>query len=68
MPNRIHEGRRLMYVGSTRERTAHAFMAGADATPRRGHRQGKDSETDEEVTRETAQSHMAKIAAMLAGG
>ncbi|MFC5524385.1 UvrD-helicase domain-containing protein [Rhodanobacter ginsengisoli] len=32
------------------------------------HWQGKDPEADKEVTRETAQSHMAKIAAMLAGG
>ncbi len=55
-----------MYVGITRERTARCH--GADATPRRGRRQGKDSEADKEVTRETAQSHMAEIAAMLAGG
>ncbi len=32
------------------------------------HWQGKDPEADKEITRETAQSHMAKIAAMLAGG
>ena len=32
------------------------------------HWQGKDPEADQEVTRETAQSHMQKIAAMLAGG
>jgi ATP-dependent DNA helicase Rep len=32
------------------------------------HWQGKDPEADKEVVRETAQSHMAKIAAMLAGG
>src|ERR1700744_715402 len=31
------------------------------------HWQGKDPEADKEVVRETAQSHMAKIAAMLAG-
>ena len=30
------------------------------------HWQGKDPEADQEVTRETAQSHMQKIAAMLA--
>jgi ATP-dependent DNA helicase Rep len=32
------------------------------------HWQGKDPEADKEVTRETAESHMAKIQAMLAGG
>ncbi len=32
------------------------------------HWQGKDPEADKEVTRETAESHMARIAAMLAGG
>ncbi|EIL95855.1 UvrD-helicase domain-containing protein [Rhodanobacter sp. 115] len=32
------------------------------------HWQGKDPEADKEVVRETAESHMAKIAAMLAGG
>jgi ATP-dependent DNA helicase Rep len=32
------------------------------------HWQGKDPEADKEVTRETAESHMAKILAMLAGG
>ena len=32
------------------------------------HWQGKDPEADKEVTRETAQSHMEKIKAMLAGG
>ena len=32
------------------------------------HWQGKDPAADQEVTRETAESHMAKIAAMLAGG
>ena len=32
------------------------------------HWQGKDPEADQLVTRETAQSHMQKIAAMLAGG
>ena len=32
------------------------------------HWQGKDPEADKEVTRETAQSHMARIKAMLAGG
>ncbi|MEO5813089.1 MAG: UvrD-helicase domain-containing protein [Rhodanobacter sp.] len=32
------------------------------------HWQGKDPEADKEVTRETAESHMAKIKAMLAGG
>jgi len=32
------------------------------------HWQGKDPEADKEVVRETAESHMAKIKAMLAGG
>jgi ATP-dependent DNA helicase Rep len=32
------------------------------------HWQGKDPEADKEVTRETAESHMARIKAMLAGG
>ena len=32
------------------------------------HWQGKDPEADKEVVRETAESHMAKIAAMLARG
>jgi ATP-dependent DNA helicase Rep len=32
------------------------------------HWQGRDPEADKEVVRETAESHMAKIAAMLAGG
>jgi ATP-dependent DNA helicase Rep len=32
------------------------------------HWQGKDPDADKEVTRETAESHMARIAAMLAGG
>jgi ATP-dependent DNA helicase Rep len=75
----LDEEHRLMYLGITRAKelltlswsapnaTARSTATSPATSAREAdlHWQGKDPEADKEVTRETAESHMAKIAAML---